>query len=76
MCSSPKDRGVHLTKYKHLHSYNDVSLDKSHHYAELANSAQRRRDDLKKMEQRYNKRHPHKKNKKSFWYWLKSLFGK
>jgi len=57
MCSSPKDRGVKKTHYKHQHSYNDVALDKSHHYAELANAAQQRREDLKHLEERYKQRH-------------------
>lgn len=74
MCSSPKDRGVHKTKYKHQHSYNDVSLDKSHHYAEIANSAQQRREEMKELERRYNQRHPHKKQKNSLWSWFKHLF--
>ena len=73
MCSSPKDRGVHKTHYKHQHSYNDVTLDKEHHYAEVANAAQKRREQMEELERRYKARHPSKK-KQSFWSALMNLF--
>ena len=74
MCSAPKDRGVSKTHYKHIHSYNDVCLDKQHHYAELANAAQDRREQMKELEKRYNARHPHKA-KPSLWARFLQLFN-
>lgn len=75
MCSSPKDRGVRHTHYKHLHSINgDIGGDaKDHHYKEIADAAIERREAMDKLEQRYKKRHPNQK-KSSLWEKLINLF--
>lgn len=70
MCSSPKDRGVKHTHYKHLHSINGDMAGEEHHYKELAEAAIERREAMKKLERRYNKRHPKKPEK----HWLAKFF--
>lgn len=75
MCASPKDRGVHQTRYKHLHSINGDLAGEDHHFAEKAEAAENRREALKKLEKRYQQRHPRKKKKLSWWQKLFKVFN-
>lgn len=74
--ASPKDRGEKRTHYKHLHTINgDVMKDgHDHHFNDVAEAAQRRREERAKLEERYRQRHPKKHKRRSWWAALFNLF--
>ncbi len=76
MCASPKDRGEKRTHYKHLHTINgDVMEDgRDHHFSEVAEAAERRKQERAQLERRYKQRHPDKKKRRSWWATLLQFF--